>query len=129
MPNVLTIKSPDDVRISEREKLIRMNCRLSGNYAVHTRGQNVGEVLDLTKVVGAAGGTDQFWGKNGPRSVYITNIGESGFSMSIVPGADSLHWLLVIYSALATEHAAAVYEAGLLADLDITIEASGRSFD
>jgi hypothetical protein len=129
MANVLTIKTPDDVRVTEREKLIRMNCRLSGNYAQHTRLQNVGEVLDLTKVVGAVGGADQFWGKNGPRSVYITNIGESGYAISVVPGADNLHWLLVIYSAIATELNAGAYPAGLLADLDVTIEASGRSFD
>lgn len=130
MPNVLTIKSPDDVRVSEREKLIRMNVKLSGSYATHVRGQNVGEVIDLTKVVGAVGGSDQFWGKNGARTVYIVNLGNTGFAMSIVPGADNLHWLLVIFSAIATEQAPATYASlALDTDLDITIEAAGRSFD
>src|SRR5437016_1645154 len=102
--------------------------RLGGNYASHTRGQNVGEVLDLTKVTGAFK-EDQFWGPKGPIRVYVVNIGETGNSMSIVPGADNLHWLLVIYSGVATEFGAGVYSAGLLADLDIYIEASGRRFD
>ena len=90
--------------------------------------KNVGEVLDLTKVTGAFK-EDQFWGPKGPIRVYVVNIGETGNSMSIVPGADNLHWLLVIYSGVATEFGAGVYSAGLLADLDIYIEASGRRFD
>lgn len=127
MANLLAIKDPNDVRVGEREKLVRMNVRLSGNYAQHTRGQNVGEVLDLTKVTGI-NAPMQYWGPKGPRTVYINNIGESGYAMSILPGADSLHWLLVIYSGLATELAGGAYPAGLLADLDISIEAAGPTY-
>lgn len=131
MANVLTIVDPSDVRVAEREKLIRMNVRLSGNYAQAVRGQNIGEVLDLTKVVGV-NQADQFWGQKGPRTVYINNVGRTGFAMSIVPGADALHWLLCIFSGVNTELAAGAYAAnaaGLLTDLDITVEAAGRSFD
>jgi hypothetical protein len=128
MANAVTIQDPADVRVTEREKLIRYNIRLSGNYVQHVRGQNVGEVIDLSKVVGI-NQYDQFWGQKGPRKVYIINVGESGYGFSIVPGADALHWLLVVYSGVATELAAGAYPAPLLADLDITIEAAGLSFN
>ena len=132
MANTLTVDAlgiQNGVRVNEREKLVRMKCVLSGNYVQHVRGTNTGEVLDLTKVIGAGPAPDQFWGPSGPSIVYVLNTGGTGYSMSIVPGADHLHWLLCIFSGVATELAAAAYPAGLLADLDIVVESSGRRFD
>jgi hypothetical protein len=123
------------VRLYEREKLIRYNVTLSGSYTQHVRGSNVGEVIDLTKnftLAGQAYNPEQYWGYKGPSRVYVLNTGNTGYSMSIVPGADLLHWLLVIYSTYATELAAGTYAANaaaLLTDQDIIIEASGRNFD
>ncbi len=127
MANVLTIDGPDAVRISEREKLVRYIITLSGAYVQAVRGTNTGEVLDLTKAVGA-NQADQYWGQRGPRRVYILNNG-NGFNMQIIPGADNLHWLLRIFSASGAEQAAGAYPAGLTGDLDVICEATGRSFD
>ena len=132
MANTLTVDAlgvANGVRVNEREKLVRYKCALSGNYTQHTRGQNIGEVLDLTKVIGDPGVADQFWGLNGPSRVYVLNAGGTGYSMSIVPGADNLHWLLCIFSGVATELAAGAYPGGLVADVDIVIESTGRRFD
>lgn len=129
MANVITVL-PFGARTYERERLIRYSVTLSGSYVQHIRLQNTGEVLDFTKVVGQGAQTQQFWGGNGPRLVYLLNTGGTGFSMSIVPGADNLHWLLCIFSGVATELAAGTYAAnaaGLLTDLDIVIEAVGRA--
>lgn len=131
MANVMTIDSGgvgQGVRINEREKLIRYNIALSGAYVQFVRAQNVGEVLSLPAVVGVYR-EDQFWGPHGPTRGYPINIGSSGYSMSILPGADNLHWLLAIYSGVATQLAAGAYPAGLTADLDIYVEFSGRRFD
>lgn len=131
MANVMTIDSggvAQGVRVNEREKIIRYNVVLSGNYVQATRGQNVGEVLDLTKVSGAFA-ADQFWGPRGPVRGYVVNIGSTGYSMSIIPGADNLHWLLMIFSGVAAQLAAGAYPGGLTADLDIYVEFSGRRFD
>jgi len=118
------------VRIYEREKLIRYNVTLSGAYVQHVRGQNVGEVIDLTQnLTNANYSPGQYWSARGPSRVYVINAGGTGYSMSIVPGADNLHWLLCIYSGVAAELAAGAYPAGLAADVDVVIEASGRSFD
>lgn len=135
MANVLSIPSSDldAVRLYEREKLIRYSITLSGSYVQHVRGTNTGEVLDLTKSpnVGLYQ-PQQFWGYRGPIKGYVLNTGATGFSMSICPGADAFHWLLCIFSGVATELAAGTYAAnaaGLLTDQDIVIEFSGRSFD
>lgn len=123
----------DAVRLYEREKLIRYQVILSGSYVQHVRGTNTGELLDLTKSPASAlFQPQQFWGYKGPLKGYILNTGGTGYAMSIVPGADALHWLLCIFSGVATELAAGTYAAnaaGLLTDLDITVEFSGRSFD
>lgn len=120
--------------VYEREKRVRYSVALSGSYVQHVRGSNVGEVLDLTKTLPAGGPNfpNQYWGLRGPVRMYVLNPGGTGFSMSIVPGADSLHWLLCIYSGVATELAAGTYlanAAGLLTDLDIVVEATGVSAD
>lgn len=118
------------VRIYEREKLIRYTLTLTGNYVQHVRGSNVGEVLDLTAVLGnTTYFPDQFWGYKGPVRGYVLNAGGTGYSMSIVPGADALHWLLCIFSGVATELIAGGYPAGLLTDTDIILEFSGFAFD
>jgi hypothetical protein len=118
------------VRPEEQCKLIRYQVTLSGLYVQHTRGQDVGEVIDLTKALPNATGVPRaYWGNRGASRVYLINPGGTGYSMSIVPGADLLHWLLVVYSAIATELAAGAYPAGLTTDLDIIIEASGRACD
>ncbi len=128
MANVLTIDGPDAVRVSEREKLVRYNITLSGNYVQAVRGANTGEVIDLTKAVGA-NQLDQYWGQKGPRRVYALNQGSTGYTITVIPGADNLHWLLMIFSNVATQLAAGAYPAGLTTDLDILLEATGRSFD
>lgn len=118
------------VRVYEREKLVRYTVALSAAYAQHTRGQNVGEVLDFTKNLSNANySPSQYWSPKGPSRVYVLNTGGTGYSMSVVPGADNLHWLLCIFSGVAAELNAGAYPAGLTGDLDIIIEASGRSFD
>ena len=131
MANVMTIDSggvSQGVRVNEREKIIRYNVALSGLYTQAVRGANTGEVLDLTKVTGVFA-PDQFWGLRGPVRLYPVNNGSTGYSMSIIPGADSLHWLLMIFSGVATQLNAGAYPAGLTTDLDIFCEASGRRFD
>jgi len=94
MPNVMTVDAlgtNNGVRVNEREKLVRWKLVLSGNYVQHVRGSNVGELLDLTKTVGAGNAPDQFWGPNGPSRVYVLNPGGTGYSLSTTPGADNLH--------------------------------------
>jgi hypothetical protein len=134
MANVLTVRDLNAVRQEQREKTIRYSVALSGNYTQFVRGQNVGEVLDLTKVQSTQYLPDQYWGSAGPRIMYLLNNGSSGTatSMSIIPGADNLHWLLVIYTAVGNQLATGAYAAnaaGLLTDLDIVAEATGRVMD
>lgn len=130
MANVLSIAGVDknSVRIYEREKTIAYGVALSGNYATHTRGANVGEVIIPNNATGSYV-QDQLWGQKGPSRGYVLNSGGTGYSMSIVPGADALHWLFCVFSGVATELAAGAYPAGLLADLDIVVEFTGRAFD
>lgn len=133
MANVLTIDGgfagvSQGVRVNEREKIIRYNLALSGNYTQFVRGTATGEVLAPNSAVGVFR-EDQFWGKVGPARAYVLNIGSTGYSMSIIQGADALHWLLVIFSGVATQLAAGAYPAALTTDLDIFVEFSGRRFD
>jgi hypothetical protein len=134
LANVLTIDSGGGVgqglRVNEREKLIRYNLTLSGAYTQFTRGQNVGEILIPNNAVGI-NKEDQFWGLRGPSRGYMLNIGASGFSMSILPGADQLHWLLAIFSGVNTQLGGGVaYNSnGLSTDLDLFVEFCGRRFD
>lgn len=118
------------VRLYEREKLIRYSIALAGNYVQHVRGSNVGEVINLTVAPSNANFSPmELWGYKGPVRGYILNTGGTGYSMSIVPGADAYHWLLCIFSGVAAELAAGAYPAPLVADADIVIEFSGQSFD
>ena len=135
MANVMTIDSGgvgQGVRVNEREKLVRYNVALTGSYVQAVRGANTGEVLDLTKVTGVYK-EDQFWGPRGPTRSYVLNIGTSGLSLSIIPGADNLHWLLVIFDTVAHQLAAGTYAGGngapLVGDLDLYAEFAGRRFD
>ncbi len=128
MANVLTIL-PNGARIGDRTKTIRYGVTLSGSYAQHTRGQNVGEVLDLNAALNPGFQQDAKWGNKGPDLTYIINIG-NGYNLQIVPGADARHPVLVLYSSAGTEQAAATYASlGLNTDLDIIIEATGRNCD
>jgi hypothetical protein len=125
----MTINDLNAVRVEQREKTITYNVALSGSYVQAVRGTNVGEVLDLTRVTSTQYLPSQFWGPEGPRIFYLLNTGSSGFAMSIVPGADLLHWLLMIFTASATQLVAGTYAAnaaGLLTDLDIKVEGRGR---
>jgi hypothetical protein len=118
------------VLVYEREKRIRYSVGVFGNYVQHVRGTNVGEVIDLTKpLANAPNSPNQYWGFRGPVRMYVLNPGGVGYAMSIVPGADALHWLLVIYSGIAAELAAGAYPAGLAADTDIVLEATGVAAD
>lgn len=132
MPNILTVDAlgvNNGVRVNEREKLVRYKLTLAGNYVQGVRGSAVGEILDLTKVVPAGNSPDQFWGPQGPSKCYVLSVGNSGYSMSVIPGVDNLHWILMIFSGVAAQLAAGAYPAGLLTDLDILIESTGRRFD
>jgi hypothetical protein len=118
------------VRIYEREKLIRYSVTLTGAYTQHVRGQNTGEIINLQQAfVPTSYQADQFWGYRGPARLYVITPGTTGYGMTICPGLDSFHWLLVIYSGIAAELAAGAYPAALLTDLDIVIEGSGLAFD
>lgn len=120
------------VLVYEREKRIRYTVTLSGSYVQAVRGSNVGEVLDLTKPVVGPYAPEQYWGMKGPVRMYMINNGLTGYGFSIVPGADALHWLLVIFSGVATQLSAGAYSAnaaGLLTDADIVVEATGLGFD
>ena len=134
MANVLTIDSGGGVgqglRVNEREKIIRYQMALSGSYVQFVRLQNTGEVLQPNNAVGI-NKEDQFWGQRGPSRGYMLNIGASGFSMSILPGADQLHWLLAIFSGVNTQLGAGVlYNSnGLSTDVDLYVEFCGRRFD
>src|SRR4051812_25002679 len=102
----------DAVRLYEREKLIRYQIVLTGSYVQAVRGTNVGELIDLTKTPGnGLFNPNQLWGYRGAIKGYILNTGSTGFSMSVIPGADGLHWLLVIFSGVATQLAAGTYAA------------------
>jgi hypothetical protein len=128
MANVLAVNDLNAVRQEQREKTITYSVTLSGNYTQFVRGQNIGEVLSLNSATGQYL-PDQFWGNVGPQVVYILNSGSTGYAMSIVPGLDKLHWLLVIFSNITTQLAAGAYPAGLLADADVKIEGRGRVMD
>lgn len=132
MANTLTVDASgtkNGVRVNEREKLIRYKLAVSGNYVQHIRATNTGELLDLTKVITAGNAPDQLWGISGPSQVYVLNAGGTGFSLSVVPGADQLHWLFCVFSGVATELVAGAYPAALAADTDILLESTGRRFD
>lgn len=126
MANALTV---DKVVTGDREKRIRYQVVLSGNYAQAVRGANTGEVLNLN---GAAGGNhpDQYWGAKGPQRVYPIQ-GPAGYTVEILPGADGNHWLYKVYSAVGTELVAGAYPAAITGDNlgDVMIEAVGREFD
>jgi hypothetical protein len=132
LANLLTVDAlgiNNGVRVNEREKLVRYKLTLSGAYVQGVRGSAVGEVLDLTKVIPAGNAPDQLWGPTGPSKVYVLSVGNSGYSMSVIPGVDNLHWILMIFSGVAAQLAAGAYPAALLADVDILIESTGRRFD
>jgi hypothetical protein len=131
MANVLTISEVNAVRVSEREKTIRYNVTLSGSYVRVVRGADTGEVLKLETAANPNSFSNAYWGPNGPSRVYVIN-GPAGYATEIIPGGTPNHWLLKIFTAANTEVAAGTYAAGaagITADVDFTIEASGRSFD
>jgi hypothetical protein len=124
MANVLTV-----IKVSRMMAIrkIRYQVRLSGNYVQAVRGSNVGEVLDLTNIVGKYD-PDQYWGQQGPLNVNLMSA-PAGLTAKVIPGADVYHWLLQVFSTTpATEFSAGAYSAALLADLDIFIEAEGGNF-
>jgi hypothetical protein len=124
MANVMTVDGPQAVQATERGKFIRYRVVLSGNYVQAVRGQNVGEVLDLTKTIGSGGKEGQFFGR-GPAVGYALQ-GPGGVGCQILPGADALHWLLKVYAVGSNnEHAAAGYEASILNDLDFLVVFEG----
>lgn len=121
------------VRVYEREKLIRYSVALSGSYVAAVRGSNVGEVIDLTKALaGTPYQAEQYWGYRGPVRGYVLTPGNTGYGLTLLPGADAFHWLLKIFSAVATELTAGTYAAQaptLLTDTDIVLEFTGLAFD
>ena len=131
MANILTIP-PNGTRIGDGQKIIRYNVTLIGTYTQHVRGTSVGEVLNLDGAINQGFCQDAVWGGKGPDSVYLLNIG-AGYILDICPGADASHPLLVIYLFSGAELGqGAAYASGtipLASDLDMYIEAVGRSFD
>lgn len=119
MANTLAVESV--IKLPHGDKRIRYNVTLSGAYAQATRGQNVGEVLDLTAATNPNHFPDANWGRTGPNRGMIVN-GPAGNVGEIIPGADALHWLLKFYSAADTELGAGNYSATIKADADFVIE-------
>lgn len=128
MPNVLTVDT-NGVRIFPDEKRIRYTLTLSGAYVQAVRGSNVGELIDLTKALNPSFQAEVFWGQKGPTRGYVMQGGIAGNDAEIIPGADSLHWLLKVFSSANTELGAGAYNAAVTGDLDIIIEFTGRNFD
>ena len=126
MPNVITVDGAQAVRVAEREKLVRYSCVLSGNYVqAGAAGSAVGEIIDLTKAVGAPGApAGQFWGNKGPARGYALQ-GPAGFTAQLIPGADALHWILKVWSSAGNEHAAGAYEASITGDTNFFLEFTG----
>jgi hypothetical protein len=130
LANVSGVIDRNAVRVYEREKLIRYSVTLSGAYVNAVRGSNVGEVLDVTKVLSPTTyQSNQSWGYKGPVRLYVLTPGNTGYGMTILPGADAFHWLLKIFSTVTGELAAGAYPAALTTDLDIVVEATGLAFD
>ena len=129
MANVLTISEVNAARVGEREKLIRYKATFSGSYATSGRGADTGDVLKLETATNPNFLSNASWGPNGPSRVYFIN-GPAGYGAEILPGGTPTHFVMKLYSAGGTELAnATAYPAGMTGDLDIVIEASGRSFD
>jgi hypothetical protein len=124
----LQVDGPQAVQIMERTKIIRYRVTLSNNpqgYVQAQRGTNNGELIDLTKALGSGGKEEQFWGARGPAIGYPLQ-GPGGVGCEILPGADSLHWLLKVYAVGSNnEHAGGNYEASILNDLDFLIAFEG----
>jgi hypothetical protein len=129
MANQLSINDLNAVREEQRELIITYAVALSGNYTQFVANTNVGEVLTPNTATSKFFLPRQYWGQNGPRVMYLLNTGSTGYAMSLVPGADNLHWLLVIFSNITTQLAAGAYPAGLAADAFIQVEGRGRVVD
>lgn len=123
MANTLTIKQSGLVW---KQKRVRYNLALSGLYVQAVPGSNVGEVLIPGNAVGKYD-PDQYWGYEGPSFGNATQPPQ-GYGAQILPGADSQHWLLRLFSSPGTELAAGAYSAGVLADLYAYIEFWGGDF-
>lgn len=128
MANVVTISEVNAVRVSEREKMIRYKVALSGSYVQAVAGADTGEVLKLEGAANPGFQSNAFWGPNGPVRVYNVT-GPAGYGVELILGGNPNHWLLKIFSAVGTELGAGAYPAAISGDTNITIEASGRSFD
>lgn len=127
MSNVATLDT-NGVIVTPDEKRVRVKVVLANNYVQALRGQNVGEVIDLTGVLSPGYVPGARWGNKGPTRGYILN-GLQGYAAQLIPGADAYHWLLQIFSAVGAELAAGAYPAALLGMQDFYVEFSGRDFD
>lgn len=123
MPNALTVLEVSPIF---KQRRIRYSLVLSGAYVQAVRGSNVGEVLIPNNAVGKYD-AQQFWGFQGPKFGEASQP-PAGYTASILPGADSQHWLLKIFSAAGVELAAGAYPAGVLADIDAVVEFWGANY-
>ena len=119
MPNTMAIESA--IKLPHGFKKIRYSVTLSGNYVQAVRGANTGEVLALGSATNPLYLPDATWGQKGPLRACIVN-GPAGNQAEIIPGADSLHWLLKFFSAADTELGAGAYSATIKADADFVVE-------
>lgn len=125
MPNILTV---DETQPQEKFRTVRYKVAIqAGNYVQAVRGSNVGEVLNLNGALNPLGKTNALWGKDGPDRGYPLQ-GPAGFGVSIIPGADGLHWLLKVWGSVGVEHVAGAYEAAIVADVDFLIEFTAANF-
>lgn len=106
-----------------KQKRVRYNLLLSGVYVQVANG---GEILNLN---GASGvyDSDQYWGYQGPKWGTVEQP-PAGYPAQIVPGVDSLHPILKVFSAVGVELAAGAYPAAILAELNAFIEFWGADF-
>lgn len=123
MPNVLTIL---EVSPMIKQRRIRYGVVLTGAYVQAVRGTNVGEVLIPNNAIGKFD-SQQYWGFQGPKFGEASQV-PAGYTATLLPGADSLHWLLKLFSAPGTELAAGAYPAGILADIDAVVEFWGADY-
>lgn len=123
MANQLTVLGSNPMF---KQRRIRYGLTLAGLYVQAVPGSNVGEVLIPGNAVGKFD-PEQYWGFQGPTHGEVSQPIQ-GYGAQIVPGADSQHWLLRLFSSPGTELAAGAYAAGVLADLYAYIEFWGADY-
>ncbi|HLJ90518.1 MAG TPA: hypothetical protein VKZ53_27160 [Candidatus Angelobacter sp.] len=128
MANVITVKRVQNL---ERDKSIRYQVALSGNYVQVANG---GEVLAINSAQNPQFLPGAGWGLTGPDvtkfGVGYPLQGPGGLAAEIVPGVDAFHPILKLFNTTTgTELAAGAYPAAVIADTNFFIQLEGRNID